>query len=198
MQAIASADAEIQGCARISKAAAQAIAKELGLTQVPSAFQGRIGGAKGMWMVDALDEIWERSSRNFWIEITDSQLKFEKRPIDAYNPDPDQVTFDVNACANQLKSAALNFQLLPILANRGVPEGEIERLLEEDLKSKMDELDAATESTLALRKWNQRSSFMRSDIDREDGDRMQGGLPFSDTEKIDWLIDVRWLTSTSA
>lgn len=40
------------GCARISRSAAVRISEDLGLQSVPSVFQGRIAGAKGVWMVD--------------------------------------------------------------------------------------------------------------------------------------------------
>ena len=42
------------GCAMMSPALARAIAKKLGLDDIPSAFQGRISGAKGLWTADPL------------------------------------------------------------------------------------------------------------------------------------------------
>ena len=44
------------GCARLSRAAASGIAAALNLGYIPSVFQGRIGGAKGVWMVDTFGE----------------------------------------------------------------------------------------------------------------------------------------------
>ncbi len=177
---------DIQGCARISKAAAVAIAKILGLTQYPSVYQGRIGGAKGVWMVDALDEVWPRSSRNFWIEITDSQLKFNN----SHQSDA-ELTFEVHSVSKPLLPASLNFQLMPILAHQGVPKEEFERLLEEDLTAKLDELGAATHNTLALRQWNQDNNPVRLGMTRHEGIQPQGSLPCLSAEKINWFIDVR-------
>ncbi len=168
-----------------------AIAKILGLSQYPSVYQGRIGGAKGVWMVDALDEVWPQSPRNFWIEITDSQLKFKSHQIDAIYPDPARVTFEVHSISKPLLPASLNFQLMPILAHQGVPKGEFERLLKEDLTAKLDELGAATENALELRKWNQDNNPVRSGLVMQDGIQLQGGLPCVSVEKINWFIDVR-------
>lgn len=163
----------------------------LELTQVPCVFQGRIGGAKGIWIVDALDEVWPRSTRNFWIEIIDSQMKFEKHQLDAIYPDPARVTFEVNSYSKSLSSKSLNFQLMPILAHQGVPMGEFERLLEEDLTAKIDELGAATDSSLSLRKWNQDNNHVGLERVMQNGIQMQGGLPDLSSEKINWFIDVR-------
>lgn len=163
----------------------------LGLTQVPCVYQGRIGGAKGVWMVDALDEAWPQSTRNFWIEITESQVKFEKHQIDAIYPDPARVTFEVHSYSRPLSSASLNFQLMPILAHQGVPKEEFQRLLEEDLMARLDELNTATESALSLRKWNQDNNVFESEMAWQEGTQLQGGLPCLSVEKINWLIDVR-------
>lgn len=51
------------GCARISMSAAKRISERLGLLNVPSVFQGRIAGAKGVWMVDYDENFLECSNR---------------------------------------------------------------------------------------------------------------------------------------
>ena len=99
------------GCARISRHVALAVAERFSpdyYIPTPSAFQGRTGGAKGMWMVDIEDENTTLSSeRDFWIEISDSQQKFESHPIDLTDPDPDRVTFEVHDRSKPLRSAVL-------------------------------------------------------------------------------------------
>lgn len=179
------------GCARVSKAAARDIAETLGLDTPPSVFQGRIGGAKGMWMVDALEESLPNSNRGYWIEITDSQLKFEGDPLDNLYPDPERVTFEVQSYSKKLSTAALNFQLMPILEDRGVPFLVIKRLLEEDLTAKVGDLEVAMDSTLALRKWNQDNNSVTEDRLNNKGIEMVGGLPDSLAEKINWFVEVR-------
>lgn len=137
-------------------------------------------------MIDALDEQWPTSDRNFWIEITDSQLKFKTD-----DSDPAQLTFEVNNYIQRLKPASLNFQLMPILAHQGVPESVFQSLLEQDLKAKTSELKAATCSRLELRKWNQENNPVTAERAQNAGIRMQGGLPYSDSEKINWFVEVR-------
>ena len=180
-----------QGCARMSRSVAINIARELGLDhQVPCAFQGRIAGAKGVWMVDALDENPSRSDHAKWIEITDSQLKFEGHPIDALHPDPARMTFEVHSWAKRLNSARLNFQLMPILVDRGVPPKVFMRLLENDLTAKVAELEVAMDDRLSLRKWNQENNNVSEERARYEGIEMLGGLPNSTGEKINWFIEV--------
>lgn len=179
------------GCARISRRAAKDIAEMLGLDHVPSVFQGRIGGAKGIWMVDALDESLPRNDRGYWIEITDSQLKFEGDPKDNWFPDPERVTFEVQSYSRKLSTAALNFQLMPILEDRGVPYTVFKRLLEEDLTAKVGELEVAMDSALALRKWNQDNNSVTEERLTNKGIEMVGGIPDSLAEKINWFVEVR-------
>lgn len=177
------------GCARISKAAALGIAQRLDLSQAPCVFQGRIGGAKGVWMVDALGETLHQNSRGYWIEITDSQLKFEGPPADNVFPDPARMTFEVHSYARTLEPASLNFQLIPILLNRGVPREVFVRLLEEDLTAKVEDLEVAMNSGLAIRKWNQDSHSISEERARNKGIEMAGGLPDSLSERINWFVE---------
>lgn len=177
------------GCARISRRAARGVADCLGLDNVPCVFQGRIGGAKGMWMIDPQDETPSKQGRNYWIEITDSQLKFEGHALDDLHPDLARVTFEVNAWAKRLSSSSLNFQLLPILVDRGVPPDVFARLLDEDLTARVGELEVAMDSGLALRKWNQEIHPITEERERYGGIEMEGGLPLSRAETINWFTE---------
>lgn len=64
------------GCAKASPAVFREIwqSRVLGVELTPTAIQGRIGGAKGVWFVDP--EADERSDE-MWIEIRPSQLKYK-------------------------------------------------------------------------------------------------------------------------
>ncbi|KAL8961899.1 MAG: hypothetical protein Q9193_001615 [Seirophora villosa] len=176
------------GCARISRRAAKAVADSLKLSHTPSIFQGRIAGAKGVWMVDSQDEIIDVPDADFWIEITDSQLKFEARGKDENDPDPERVTFEVSSYARTLVQAKLNYQLMPILADRGVPFEVFSTLLEDDLTAKVSELEAAMESGMAIRKWNQDVNSVMAERGVH-GVEMHGGLPHSLPEKINWYVE---------
>ena len=176
-----------QGCARISRAAAKAVAEKLGIYgQMPSVFQARIGGAKGIWMVDALSEAHQGTARDYWIEITDSQVKFESY----LSTDPAHLTFEVLSMSKPLSSATLNFQFIPILAECGVPGEVFERLLKKDLQRKVSELEGAMESGLALRKWIQDNGSILADGNQSKVLEMTGGLPAMRAARITWFVEV--------
>lgn len=144
-----------------------------------------------MWFVDVLGETIPTSQRGFWIEITDSQLKYDGHTIDNLYPDSARVTFEVHSYAKPLTPAVLNFQLMPILINRGVPAEEMMRLLEEDLTAKVADLEVAMNSGLALRKWNQDNNPVTGERLRSRMIEMQGGLPSTSSERINWFVEVR-------
>ncbi|MCJ1438921.1 hypothetical protein MMC27_008311 [Xylographa pallens] len=180
------------GCARISRAAALAIAGMLGLhDQIPCVYQGRIGGAKGIWMVDALDETISTSRRDFWIEITDSQLKFVGHKCDTseHALDSARLTFEVLAYSNPLTPTTLNYQLMPILLERGVKGKVFEKLLENDLTEKVTVLESAMNSGLLLRKWNQENNSTSMERFRSPTLEFQGGLPALPSDTINWLVE---------
>ena len=166
----------------------------LGMDQAPSVFQGRIGGAKGVWMVDALDErppkVTRSDGRVYWIEITDSQLKFKPHPIDHYMPDAARNTLDVNKYSKKLSSSSLTFQLISILEKGGVSQEIFARRLREDLSSRREEMELAMEDGLMLRKWNQQTNPVTEERVECGGVKMVGGLPESTSEKINWFVDV--------
>ena len=147
-------------------------------------------------MIDAQDETPSKQGRNYWIEITDQQLKFQGHALDDFYPEPERVTFEVNAWAKRLSSSSLNFQLLPILVDRGVPPDVFANLLDQDLTARVGELEVAMDSGLALRKWNQDISPITEERARYGGIEMQGGLPLSTAETINWFTEVApFLTS---
>ena len=142
-------------------------------------------------MVDAQDETPSKKGRNYWIEITDSQLKFQGHAVDDLCPEPARVTFEVNAWAKKLSSSSLKFQLLPILIDRGVPPHVFATLLDQDLTARVGELEVAMDSGLALRKWNQEINPVTNERAKYGGIEMQGGLPLSTAERINWFTEVQ-------
>lgn len=151
-----------------------------------------------MWIVDAQDETPSNVGRNYWIEITDSQLKFEGHALDQYEPESARVTFEVNAWAKRLSSSFLNFQLLPILVDRSVPYAVFVSLLDQDLTARVGELKVAMDSGLALRRWNQEINPVTEERARFGGIEMRGGLPLSRAETINWFTEVHPSLSSSS
>ncbi|KAF2143357.1 uncharacterized protein K452DRAFT_357687 [Aplosporella prunicola CBS 121167] len=112
------------GCARISVGAAMALWRSLRMSgPLPSAYQGRIGGAKGVWMLSAPTDTQDPDHRGIWIEVTDSQLKFEAHKEDLHDSsfDPHRLTFDLHSWTDAVSSSSLYISFVPILENRGVP-----------------------------------------------------------------------------
>ncbi|KAI9785648.1 MAG: hypothetical protein M1816_008271 [Peltula sp. TS41687] len=93
------------GVGKISEALAKLVAGELHLTFVPSVFQFRLGGCKGILAM------WP-DARNWEIHIRKSQYKFEA----THNG------LEIIRCS-QFAAAALNRQVILVLSALGVPDG---------------------------------------------------------------------------
>lgn len=139
-------------------------------------------------MVDPLNETID-GQNGIWVEITDSQLKFEAHAMDKLYPAPERVTFEVLDFSRPLTTASLNFQLMPILAERKVPFEVFRNLLEADLISKVADLEVAMGSGLTIRKWNQEVNPVSTTRDLH-GVSMYGGIPATTSEKITWFVEV--------
>ncbi|KAF4763804.1 hypothetical protein HAV15_000882 [Penicillium sp. str.  len=110
------------GCALISRTLANQICDQLGITTAtPSCFQGRIAGAKGLWMVEChQSSITSMNDEDIWIQISDSQLKIHPHPQEWVDPvDEEKLTFEVVNWAKPLYPVDLNIQLLAILEYGG-------------------------------------------------------------------------------
>ncbi|KAJ6155757.1 RNA-dependent RNA polymerase eukaryotic-type [Penicillium chermesinum] len=108
------------GCALMSRTLANKICHHLGISgNTPSAFQGRIAGAKGLWMVDRHQSKYQafaEEGEDIWLEITDSQLKIHPHPVHWKDPyDEEKLTFEVCKWSKPLHSVDLNIQILSIL-----------------------------------------------------------------------------------
>lgn len=147
-----------------------------------------------MWMVDALDEKIEGADglEGFWIEVTPAQLKFESHPIDRFAPDPRRVTFEVNTYARKLLPSSLNFQLMPILVDRGVPYEVFAALVEEDLTAKVEGLAKDMENPLDVLRWNKETAAAVEEKTGAMGVEMIGAVPNSKGDRIKWFIEVAY------
>ncbi|KAJ5113942.1 hypothetical protein N7456_002476 [Penicillium angulare] len=144
------------GCALMSRALAKQICEVLGITgdgnkQIPSAFQGRIAGAKGLWMVDRAQSRHQSFSDNggddIWIEISDSQLKIHPHPQNWSEPiDEEKLTFEVVSWSKPLRPVELNVQLLVILDYGGNVKEYIAQLAKRGLNELADELKTVLEA----------------------------------------------------
>lgn len=123
------------GCALMSRGLAKKICDILGITgSIPSAFQGRIAGAKGLWMVDKHDS--DVSEEDIWLQISDSQLKIKPHPAEWKTLiDPEKLTFEVVKWSKPLHPVSLNIQLLAILEHGGPVRERIAELTRAGMQS---------------------------------------------------------------
>lgn len=179
------------GCARMSKSLAVHIANSLDLGTTPSVFQGRIAGAKGVWMADRDDTAYNSGDRSFWIQISDSQLKIKPHPVDMRREhvDPDKLTFEVVNWSKPLHSVGVNIQLLTILENRGVPRESLECLIRRQIQSLDGEFVdiVGAGNRLGCRRLMQKLRSSGDNWARKT--RRIDGWPMEETEQIIFLLE---------
>ena len=146
-------------------------------------------------MVDTTDQRLPSSQRNYWIEIYDSQQKFEPHPEDYTSDyDPARTTFEVVATSHPLSSASLNFQLIPILVEgevtRGIMKETLSDLTRQEIMTRVADLDSAIDRPVALRKWNQDNDDVSKARSRDGGIMMFGSLPLPPAERVNWFLEV--------
>ncbi|RDW62034.1 hypothetical protein BP6252_11467 [Coleophoma cylindrospora] len=177
------------GAGRMSPALARNITQTLGLTYVPSGFQGRIGEAKGFWSVD----IEDRSGVE-WIDVYDSQAKWipGDKPASRSN-DPCHRTFEVLNQSGPLRSADLNLQLLPILVDRALSKERmitsISQILQNGIEKEMNEQRAAMQDPLLFQKWlHERYSSLKERVDAKVL-QYKAALPEKSEDQIKLLLN---------
>ncbi|KAK0101304.1 hypothetical protein ONS95_006481 [Cadophora gregata] len=179
------------GCGRMSTALATRIKEHLGLSSTPTAFQGRIGEAKGLWVVDRHDK-----GGDIWIETYPSQRKWvrgEKRGgNDKEWEAPSHRTFEVLKFSGPLKSADLNLQFLPLLMDRAnnpkLMKKAISDILEEGLALKVQEIQEAMDDPQSFRKWvRDRNPNLKEHL--RGSIAYKAGLPVVREERLNVFLD---------
>ncbi len=167
----------------MSRSVAKKVGDALGLLSPPCALQGRLGSAKGMWIIDVTDD----KSGEDWIETYPSQRKWNCDFVDEL-----QRTLEVRECAAELKSANLNFQLLPILEDRAVEKGHmraaIGKLLQQRLQQEFDAQKAALEQPLSLYQWAFANCGSKTERLSQMSVPFLGGLPDNPEESLVFLL----------
>ncbi|KAE8133686.1 RNA dependent RNA polymerase-domain-containing protein [Aspergillus pseudotamarii] len=124
------------GCALMSRTLGRRVAEALGCeNSVPSCFQGRIAGAKGVWIVDRDDSAHACQGGNNWIEISASQLKIKWKAGKHGIPlDPYWRQFEVVGHSKQPQPGRLSAQFVRILEDCGVPRQIFAQLLQSSMQ----------------------------------------------------------------
>lgn len=161
------------GCSLISVAAAREIWRRYreavgiqGSQALPSVFQGRIGGAKGMWIVSGESFSRDPKDLELWIQINDSQLKFKPHSEDLDLSDdqfdPIRLTFEVTNYSTAPAASELHISFIPILIDRGVPRDVIARLMTTRLDADRAELLNALADPARTYEWLHRNGAKTS------------------------------------
>lgn len=177
------------GIGRISPSLAKKVAELLGLTDCPSCFQGRLGSAKGMWLIDVDSEgDFEEDFEKDWIEIYPSQRKWECDFKDVHHR-----TFEIHNWPKELKSAALNQQFIPVLEAQAEDPGRMRRVmsshLQRALHAELGEQTDAMKDTMSLRLWIHQSGPSRNDRLLDGSAEFLAGLPNNGADKVAFLLD---------
>ncbi|PVH93172.1 hypothetical protein DM02DRAFT_619483 [Periconia macrospinosa] len=148
------------GCSRMSVGAALEIwrmyRKATDFKEgLPSILQGRIGGAKGVWMICGEPSTTNPNELAIWIEVTNSQLKFEPHDEDRdeLNYDRHRLTFEYLNHSSRPTPSALHKSFIPILVDRGVSQDVIARLAKDRLDIDRENLQGMLSDSEKLYHW---------------------------------------------
>lgn len=172
------------GCSVVSPAVMKFVRQTLGLEETPTAVQARLGGAKGVWMVDP-DVDWD--SEEIYIRVTESQLKYK-----GYDNDDDwaRLTLDVLTTSHDPTPATINTQLIPILEDRGVSFETLRELLEEHLEGDLEELFSIIDVPVELRRWMHHQGNVGKERMTTKTVTTLGGIPVAKHEIAIMLLEV--------
>ncbi|KAI4662225.1 uncharacterized protein J4E79_004514 [Alternaria viburni] len=185
-QAIPDGSVMNDGCSVISVGAALAIwqlyKKTTGMKgPLPSTFQGRIGGAKGLWMISAESYTKDPEHLKHWIKINRSQWKFHPPADDLMHH---HRTFEVSNFSSPPSQSELHILYIPILADRGVKKEVIASLMEERLESEREKLLHLLPDPVKVYEWvHQNGTKTQAEPD------WQAALPVSLEEKLKFLLE---------
>lgn len=172
------------GIGRISPSLMRKVRDGLGLESIPSSIQGRLGSAKGMWLIYVTD-----TSHGDWIETYPSQRKWVCEPTEAHR------TLEVMSWSTQLVPASLNVQFLPILEDRALDVDNLRRTLVQNMASESEEeieaLKLALQQPELFRKWVCQASPVQADFRRLSNRAIPflAGLPDSQDDIMQLLVD---------
>ncbi|KMU83299.1 hypothetical protein CIHG_01081 [Coccidioides immitis H538.4] len=171
------------GCALMSVSLANRIKDCLGLKEEnPSCFQGRIAGAKGIWMVDGRNIAFKGEE---CIQISGSQLKTKPHPSDCRMMlDDHQLTFEVVSWSKELRPVNLNVQLLMVLQHGGVQTDRLKNLVRCEMNTWYQEFKGIITNEIASRAWVQKQGLYEKRKTRRIDD-----FPTENVEQAILLLD---------
>ncbi|OAA56359.1 RNA-dependent RNA polymerase [Niveomyces insectorum RCEF 264] len=171
------------GIARMSLSVARKLRSALELSDLPTAVQGRLGSAKGMWLLDPDD-----TGREDWIETYPSQRKWQ-----CDFADENQRTLEVRNFAAEVRSASLNLQFIPVLEDRALDKRRMRRviggILAASIRQDLDDQRRALEHPLLFASWVHENQRDRNEHVLHSHVPFLGGLPDKDEDVLRFLLD---------
>ncbi|PNY29791.1 RNA-dependent RNA polymerase 1 [Tolypocladium capitatum] len=173
------------GVGRMSRSLARKIAECCGLDHTPSGYQGRIGSAKGFWIINVDDDGLDCDD---WIETYPSQRKWDCNFQDAHHR-----TFEVKDWPRDLRSAALNQQFIPVLEAQAVDRAAMRQTIADNLINNLladlDARKASLDHPADMRLWLQQTGQSRGGSVFHGHVPFLAGLPNSDEDSVAYLLD---------
>lgn len=182
------------GCSTMSVAAMKKIWAALGGDgPLPSAMQGRIGGAKGVWARSGPVNSTDERDLDTWIEIRKSQQKFWPPNKPDARSGKHHLTFEVSSIAmarsQESMRGALHTDMIPLLVDRGVPLAHIQEIMTKALLKHEESLLEILKDPVETRYWvaaqDNNSEERRRGDDEDEVDQM----PISHAGKSKYLLD---------
>ncbi|KAF4949400.1 hypothetical protein FSARC_13490 [Fusarium sarcochroum] len=169
------------GIGRVSIALMKEVQHALGLDHLPAAIQGRIGSAKGVWILDTGNPSCQK-----YLETYTSQRKW-----DCDWADPEQRTLEVVSQSSGLEPASLNIQFIPILEDRANNRDQMRTAIikhtKRHLQTSLERAKEAMTKPELFRKWIHETSYSGYSDNSESW--FVGGLPKKWTEALSFLSD---------
>ena len=155
---------------------------------LPSAFQGRIGGAKGLWMISGESFSRDPKHTEVWIKISKSQRKFLPHESDRHEETYDKfrLTFEVRDYSSAPSPSDLHISFIPILFDRGIPKETIADFMNDCLDADRFQLLDVVTDPLKMHDWIYRNGSKSSngnDI------TWQASSPVFLEDKISFLLE---------
>ncbi|KAK6514893.1 hypothetical protein TWF506_007255 [Arthrobotrys conoides] len=173
------------GCGTATYAVLRAIAEKMALDYVPSYFQIRHGGRKGLIVLDPENRDPEMQNL-LQIKYRGSQIKFQTR---------EDLNIEVVDYARPLKKGNIGQQFISILHNGGVPEETLRNLAREAIET--DEiwklLEQADKPSFVKRFYQ--TTSLKKRRDKDGCFRYAGSMPISYEERIIQLVDAGFTIS---
>ncbi|TLD19835.1 hypothetical protein PspLS_09632, partial [Pyricularia sp. CBS 133598] len=171
------------GIGLMSRSVAREIQQILGIQDLPCAVQGRLGSAKGMWIIDPFDQSDKR-----WIKTYPSQRKWM-----CTSADPHHRTLEIKTHAKPLRSASLNLQFLPVLHDRSKHKhgmrDSIGDLLRTSLRAELESVQVALRSPQQFLQWVHENSNHRQGLGNTSFEVPRlGGLPERDEDVMGEMV----------